>query len=189
MSESLDDDKLPKQDLLLKILRMTTSDNDNVALNALRRANEFLSKNGWDWDKLINAKIRIAADPFSNLETPQSYNGSRHHTAPTPPPRPQAPTPQPPPRPRPAPQPPKPAAPLSNRDNMYAGWCYCCGDPVAAKAGWIFDPSTKNRSAKSKLQVLCHTCNTTSYPNIGASAAIKRKTHANVSGAANLGNI
>src|SRR6516165_7239708 len=107
MSESLDDDKLPKQDLLLKILRMTTSDNDNVALNALRRANEFLSKNGWDWDKLINAKIRIAADPFSNLETPQSYNGSRHHTAPTPPPHPQAPTPQPPPRPRPAPQPPK----------------------------------------------------------------------------------
>ena len=78
MSEDIDN-TLPKQDLLLKILRMTTSDNDNVALNAVRRANEFLSKNGWDWDKLVNAKIRIAADPFSNLQTPQSYNGPRHH--------------------------------------------------------------------------------------------------------------
>jgi len=188
MSEDLDS-KLPKQDLLLKILRMTTSDNDNVALNAVRRANEFLSKNGWDWDKLINAKIRIAADPFSNLQTPQSYNGSGHRAAPTPPPRPAARPPQPPPRPQAPPAPPKPAAPISNRDNAYAGWCYCCGDPVGVRAGWIFDPSTKNRSANSKWQILCHTCNTTSHPNIGSSAAVRRKTHANVTGAANLGNI
>ena len=189
MSEDIDN-TLPKQDLLLKILRMTTSDNDNVALNAVRRANEFLSKNGWDWDKLVNAKIRIAADPFSNLQTPQSYNGPRHQTAPTPPPPPPPQhRPAPPPKP-PRPQaPPKPAAPLSNRDNIYAGWCYCCGDPVASKAGWIFDPSTKNRAANSKWQILCNTCNVMSYPNIGSTAAIRRKTHSNVSGAANLGNI
>src|SRR5882672_7473149 len=64
------DRDLPKQELLIKLLRMTTSDNDGEALTALRKANAFLNAAGWDWERLIHGKIRIIEDPFKNLGTP-----------------------------------------------------------------------------------------------------------------------
>jgi len=184
MSEDLDG-KLPKQELLIKILNMTTSDNDNTALVAIRRANEFLGKNNWSWEKLITAKIKVVEDPFKNINVPQSGNftGVRPNPPP-PPPRPAAPTrpynpppprqPQAPPRPQ---TPPRPRAPLGTRSNLYGGHCWCCGDPVDAKAGWLFDPSdhTSYASNQGKLKIICHSCNTSQYPNIGSSPAIKRR--------------
>lgn len=68
------DTPLPKQELLLKILNMTTSDNDGTALAAIRQANAFLAKQGWDWDKLINAKIRVVENPFAKIATPGAIN-------------------------------------------------------------------------------------------------------------------
>jgi hypothetical protein len=197
MSEDLDG-KLPKQELLIKILKMTTSDNDATALVAIRRANEFLDRNHWDWEKLINGKIKIAADPFANLQTPQAKAEFGSASRPPPPPRPaappfnprpynpqraQAPRPAQAPTGQPAP-PPKPRQPISAKDNMYAGWCFCCGDPVAVKAGFIFDPSKHNHNARSKWQIICHHCNSASYPSIGAVAATRRRTPQNAGQAA-----
>jgi hypothetical protein len=182
MSEDLDE-QLPRQELLIKILNMTTSDNDNTALVAIRRANEFLAKQKWDWDKLINGKIKIAADPFANLSVPTS--GPAQYSRPAaPPPRPR---PAPPPRPQPTPQPPPPRQPRSpppppkqpeigsTKGNIYGGWCYCCGDPVDPKAGWIFDPAKHNASAKSKWQIVCNACNDLPYPTISSTAMPRRR--------------
>jgi len=188
MSEDLDG-KLPKQELLIKILNMTTSDNDNTALVAIRRANEFLGKNNWSWEKLITAKIKIVEDPFKNINVPQSGNfaGVRPNPPP-PPPRPAArptqfthaypntppPKPQAPPRPQPAP---KPRAPLGVSTNIYAGNCWCCGDPVDAKAGWLFDPSDHNTYAtnQGKRKVVCHNCHNDPHVSVPSSPAIKRR--------------
>lgn len=63
-------EELPKQELLKKILGQTTSDNDNVALMAMRKANELLREAGWDWNRLIDGKIRVAENPFANLKRP-----------------------------------------------------------------------------------------------------------------------
>jgi hypothetical protein len=63
--------------------------------------------------------------------------------------------------------------------NIYAGWCYCCGDAVTGKGGFLFDPSQKNRNAKSKLQVVCKTCNT-NYIFIPNKAAPRTRPLGNV---------
>ena len=186
MSEDLDG-QLPRQELLIKILNMTTSDNDNTALVAIRRANEFLGKNNWTWDKLINAKIKIVEDPFKNINIPQERRTTHSRPAPPPPPpprpAPRQPAPNvhasqtwtPPPKPQ---QPPKPRAPLGTRSNLYGGHCWCCGDPVDAKAGWLFDPSDHNQNASNqgKLKIVCHTCNTAANPFIGTAPATRRRT-------------
>jgi hypothetical protein len=52
---------------LIKIMGMTTSDNDNTALVAIRRANETLAKLDTDWHRLLTRKVTIIADPFVNL--------------------------------------------------------------------------------------------------------------------------
>ena len=172
--------ELPKQEMLLKLLKMTTSDNDGEALVAIRKANGLLKTAGWDWDKLIAGKIKVVGDPFGGVSAPKYSNVGK------PPPPPQAPpqkTPfYPPPHQaapraqqhakRAAPQPPKP---LSTKPNVFPQPCYCCGDQVAAQAGFIFDPSTHNSRAKSKWQVLCKTCVNTSPHNIMASAAPRKR--------------
>jgi len=56
--------------LLIKVLGMTTSDNDNIALVAARRANDILEKLDTDWSKLIKGKVTIIADPFTNVVPP-----------------------------------------------------------------------------------------------------------------------
>ena len=40
-------------DKLQKLMAMTTSDNDGEALNAIRRANDLLAKNGKSWSDFI----------------------------------------------------------------------------------------------------------------------------------------
>ena len=61
---------LPKHELLLKLLKMTTSSNDAEALVALRKANQLLASAGWDWDRLLAGKITVVGDPFGNLQRP-----------------------------------------------------------------------------------------------------------------------
>lgn len=67
--------ELPKQELLVKLLGMTTSSNDGEALVAMRKANALLASAGWDWAKLIAGKIRVVADPFATAATPPTGNG------------------------------------------------------------------------------------------------------------------
>jgi hypothetical protein len=164
---------LPKQEMLAKLLKMTTSPNDGEALVAIRKANNLLTSAGWDWDKLLQGKIKIAADPFANLGTP--YNPGVNSPPPAPVKPAYRPTPPPPPRahdrpaqapPRaaaPPPPPPKPFEPRSHQTtngqaNLYPGQCYCCGHSVSAKAGKLFVPSHFNGSAPSGKKVICDSC-------------------------------
>lgn len=64
------DEQLPKEELLRKMLNMTTSDNDGQALVAIRKANALLSAAGWSWDKLLAGKIKIVESPFKNVPNP-----------------------------------------------------------------------------------------------------------------------
>ncbi len=78
--------ELPKQDLLLKLLGMTTSASDNEALMAIRRANEFLARAGWTWEMLIREKIKIIENPFNGLADPTRR--PKNEQQPTTPPKP-----------------------------------------------------------------------------------------------------
>lgn len=78
-------ENLPKQELLVKLLGMTTSSNDGEALTAIRKANDLLRSAGWDWQKLIAGKIRVVADPFATAATPPTGNGYASQSAPPPP--------------------------------------------------------------------------------------------------------
>lgn len=180
---SAPDDKIPKQELLAKMLKMTTSDNDNIALTSIRKANALLQAAGWDWDKLLQGKIKVAADPFANLQQP--YNpGENRARPPRPPdhsvtgrwtggkptpaaqPNPFPPPPKPQPRPQPAPPPPpqaKPFEPYSHQStngqtNAFPGNCYCCGFSVSARDGKLFVPSQFNTRAPSGKKVICDSC-------------------------------
>lgn len=76
--------EIPKQELLVKLLMMTTSSNDGEALTAIRKANELLKTQGWDWVKLIAGKITIVEDPFKDLAMPevrQSYSPPPPYTS------------------------------------------------------------------------------------------------------------
>src|SRR5258708_8942095 len=88
--------ELPKQDLLLKLLGMTTSASDNEALMAIRRANEFLARAGWTWEMLIREKIKIIENPFNGINDPTRRPKNDHH--PITPPKPKPPKPPTPPR-------------------------------------------------------------------------------------------
>jgi hypothetical protein len=173
---------LPKQELLIKLLKMTTSSNDGEAVIAVRKANDLLKSAGWDWEKLIHGKIKVIEDPFKSVDVP--LNRQTHRPPPAPPrPAPKAPpfayaqAPQPaqaPPPPRP-PRPPHQPTINSNRSNLYAGWCYCCGDAVLAKDGFIFDPSSHNTRAKSKWQIACKSCNSNTYLMVPTTAAPRQR--------------
>lgn len=81
-------EELPKQDLLLKMLRMTESDNDGQALVAIRKANALLQSAGWTWEKLLSGKITVVADPFASMpEINREAPETRHAPATPPPPR------------------------------------------------------------------------------------------------------
>lgn len=186
-----ENDKIPKQDLLAKLLKMTSSSNDGEALTAIRKANDLLRSVGWDWDKLLQGKIKVAADPFANLQQP--YNPG--HNAPPPraptrqpdwaqPAAPQA-RPAPPPRPKPAPPPPPPQAapfePYSHRStngqtNAFPGNCYCCGYSVSARDGKLFVPSQFNTRAPSSKKVICDKCDQNRNCYIDARPAPQPKT-------------
>lgn len=83
--------ELPKHELLLKLLKMTTSSNDAEALVAVRKANQLLATAGWTWDKLLAGKITVVGDPFGNLQRPKAqapaadqYQPRQPSQAPTP---------------------------------------------------------------------------------------------------------
>lgn len=113
MAATFDKPELPKQDLLLKLLRLTESDTDGEALSAIRKANALLKANKWDWEKLLRGKITIIADPFAGKDAIPDPVGQRTadpswakstvppRPQPSPPPQPQRRTPYtPPPPPR-----------------------------------------------------------------------------------------
>jgi hypothetical protein len=165
--------ELPKQEMLLKLLKMTTSSNDGEALVAIRKANGLLQTAGWDWDKLIAGKIKVVGDPFAGVSAPNFANVNKPAPRAAQPPRPTAqPFTPPPPQPRPQAQPRKPKI-FSTKANIFPEPCYCCGIPVPAQQGFIFDPATFNTRAKTKWRVVCTTCNSAIYPNIGNSPAPK----------------
>jgi hypothetical protein len=172
---------LPKQELLIKLLKMSTSPNEGEVVVAMRKANALLTSAGWDWDKLINGKIVVVADPFSSIPTPPSGSTARHapppmRPAPAPPP-PQTwarPTPPPPPRPASPPPPPRKPVPYSDKPNRYAGFCYCCGTYEQVDKGFIFNPSQHNGRAPDKSVLICAPCNK-SRPSIMRSYAPRYK--------------
>jgi hypothetical protein len=54
-------------DLLIKLLKKSQGDSDEESLLAIRAANKQLEKVGGDWETLLRGKVKIIADPFSNL--------------------------------------------------------------------------------------------------------------------------
>lgn len=159
----MDAQNIPKHELLLKILNMTTSDNDNTALVAIRKANQILNEAGWTWEKLLAGKIKVIGDPFAQVAKPPV----RDYTPPNPPSYPTRPQPKPKPQYTP---PPPPANKHSDRFNAYAGHCHQCGGFVQAHDGYIIQhPKT------SKWIALCSSCN--SKPHIAImDRPAKRKT-------------
>lgn len=163
---------LPKQELLLKMLNMTTADNDGQALVAIRKANALLASSGWTWEKLLLGKIVVVADPFANIKSPDSSKKSASSGS-APPPRPQPAAPNagwgssPPPFKRPTPTPPpppkpQPAAPktLGQKANIYPGFCYNCGTHVPSGDGFVFNPSHHAVGALDKWVITCKADNT-----------------------------
>jgi len=136
---------LPNLGKLIKLLKMTTSTNDNEALMFVRKANDELKKFGGDWDTLLRGKVTVIGDPFDGLDTPPTR---MEKTATNPAHRPSYPsTPQSKPTPtrahkappwsqvNPTPPPPPPPQPRRPRTNIYAAKCRCCGIQVDAQAG------------------------------------------------------
>jgi hypothetical protein len=151
-----------KLDTLIKVLLMTTSDNNSESLAAIRRANVMLRNASTDWDKLLRGKVTVVADPFADIAPPpQSFS---HNSKPTVPQRPQAydddqyftphaKTPTYPKTPTP-PQPPRmsPLHARKNNTNAFAGHCFNCGDYTPAGYGAL-------RDIQSKTHVFCEDCN------------------------------
>lgn len=78
-----------KLDLLIKMIRMTETDNDGTALVAIRKANKLLAENGWDWERLLRGKVRIVADPFASgpqVRTEPARPATMRQSPPPPPP-------------------------------------------------------------------------------------------------------
>jgi hypothetical protein len=172
---------LPKEQLLLKLLKMTTSSNDGEALAAIRKANQLMASVRWDWDKLFEGKIKVVANPFANIPTPTARDVGGMGTAPhrptatpasagTAPPRSyQGQTYQPPPPPPPWRAKAFPIA--STRANRYSGNCYCCGDHVGIAYGFIFQPHDYIQGATHNYKTVCAPCNQSLLPRVGHRAA------------------
>jgi hypothetical protein len=163
---------LPRQELLKKLLMMTTSTNDGEALTALRKANNILTEAGWDWNRLVDGKITVVEDPFRNLGTPPSHGSSTMNgggASSSPPRRPTAP-----------PPPPRQgtsANPISSTPNRFPQSCHCCGIEVVTGAGYIF----KVDPADLKWACICTSCNTTAVVYRNAAAPRRAKGKRNVS--------
>lgn len=57
-------------DLLIKLLKLTASPQDNEALAAARKANAILTLAEWDWERLLRGKVTIIGDPFGSVVAP-----------------------------------------------------------------------------------------------------------------------
>ena len=64
--------KEPSLTMLIKLLKMTTSSNDNEAMVAMRKANLELSKFGGDWEPLLRGKVTVIGDPFAVTPVPEA---------------------------------------------------------------------------------------------------------------------
>lgn len=157
-------EQLPKEQLLLKLLKMTTSAQDAEALVAIRKANELLISAGWDWDKLIAGKIKVVENPFANLGVPQG--GRRPMSG-----QPTSPPPTAPPPPRWSPK----QGRLGTGINKFPGHCYVCGIEVIATAGYYFRPCDFNQNAPNRFAVVCSTCETRDYKAVGVAPAMPIK--------------
>jgi hypothetical protein len=166
-------EQLPKEQLLLKLLKMTTSPNDGEALTAIRKVNTMLTDNGWDWDKFVAGKIKVVDNPFKNLGTPERKVGGYAQ-----PPQPAAPSP-----PR--------VAPMQGRyvqglgPNKFSDHCYCCGIEVIAHAGAFFNPQDYNLNAKpanprSRYAVVCASCENIKTIWDQPAAPIRRRGRASI---------
>lgn len=192
--------EVPREELLRKMLNMTTSDNDGQALVAIRKANALLESAGWSWDKLLAAKIKIVENPFKNMPNPiKPERVDAPPTTPYPPDSKQfagassgrwSATPPQPPRPTPPPRPASRGLGLT-RSNMYANHCYCCGDYVANNTGFIMKPRDFNINAPDKWAMVCKDCNINVGPhNIPRTAAMKQTGQTTVRAPApNLGDL
>lgn len=166
-------EELQKHQLLVKLLKMTTSAVDAEALVAMRKANQVLADAGWDWDRLMAGKITVVGDPFAGLGDPtpkverdkdqkrqryaQAYGATKAaHTQTY-------------------------AAPAlktlpiaSQMPNKFEGHCYCCGRLVAVHGGFIFKPSEFHSRAPDKWAVVCTTDNTNRNTSVGPQAATRQ---------------
>jgi outer membrane biosynthesis protein TonB len=175
-------------ELLIKLLKLTTSSNDAEALLAMRKANAIASEAEFDgWERILRGHVKVIADPFVHIKAapppppPPSPPKRPYQGAPPPRSQPYSPNPQPHPTAKPQPQPqwspppqprtdPFPAA----RQNGYSGICIVCTSPVLAKAGYIEPMATKNNSWK----VFCLSCYTKKMkPQPAAKAAQKMSPH------------
>jgi hypothetical protein len=86
---------LTKLDLFIKIMKMTSADNPNQVLVAIGKANEMLKTEGWDWDRLLRAKIKVIQAPsFGSAGiAPQAKKATTKAYSPPPPPPPPKPAP------------------------------------------------------------------------------------------------
>lgn len=82
--------------MLIKLLKMTSSNHDHEALSAMRLANAQVLKLNTDWEDLLNGKVTLIADPFTgvSIPTPAAPSSPSH---PYPPQRPSPPRSPPPP--------------------------------------------------------------------------------------------
>lgn len=168
---------LPKEQLLLKMLNMTTSDNDGQALVAIRKSNELLASAGWSWEKLLSGKITVVADPFARMPEvkrpepeperaparsapqPRGFQATGASTG----------------RWSASPPPPPPKAKISSMKNMYPGYCWVCGTHVNAQDGWAFKPRDLNSQiTHDKHAVVCQNDNSARF--ISPSAAPRKKS-------------
>jgi hypothetical protein len=129
-------------ELLIKLLKLTSSSNDGEAIVAMRKANQQVEKVGGDWETLLRGKVTIIADPFAGgpaspipdpivgngngwrppprpAAPPQYQTQRTYNPPPNPPPRP---TYNPPPNPNPPPQPPKVQTAIVNFSKRSSQW-------------------------------------------------------------------
>lgn len=141
-------------DLLIKLLKMTTSSSEGEVLVAIRKANEHLKhKLSSDWESLLRGKVTIIEDPFAKAPTPPPG----HQQSRRPPPPPSAP-PRPatsPSQPRYAPNSPPPNAPFRPRPvnpapNPFAGTGFTPPQPGAPKNA---APRTARQRRKAPLTI------------------------------------
>lgn len=145
MTDPTNPDKLEaKLPMLIKLMGMTQSEQDGEALAFLRKANKIVKDAGWTWEKILLGKVKVIADPFTNIQAPPPKPNSSRGTTPsqpstpnrsgygsTVPPKPQA---------------PRPKVPHSTFPNKYVGHCWQCGNFVDTGKGWLVrDPSGRNQ--------------------------------------------
>jgi hypothetical protein len=168
---------LPKEQLLLKLLKKTQADHDGETLIAIRMANKLLADAGWDWEKLLAGKITVVEDPFKSLTDPgrPTHTPNRQQAPGRPTPTRAGPPPfdldqhgwgpvfQTSPPPRQAPPPPQPVSTTIKgvSINRFPGFCWSCAKEVIAGNGSIFKPRTHNIRGPDKFEVVCGSCDGT----------------------------